>query len=231
MRRSLSRNVHQPSVVNTDKVIESLPSEIENVRKELEHVKQGKINGNEQKILSINGELLTLKSTIASLQYDLQKNEKSFANDREAIKSMQTSLEESNSKLSARVEELIKIKAVEDDRYNQELSTLQKGLAERIAEVSSLTAELELCRSTLTTVRGDFSKAQKELMQRSEELTASTMDTAHCERNSHTSKRKSKKIAYFINASMNWDQLCCQRRKSWSHAKRSYQISRARRDR
>eukprot|EP01035_Chromulina_nebulosa_P025426 gene25426-33182_t len=134
------------------------------------------IDGSKQTILSMNDELLTLRSTIVSLQYDLQKNEKCFANDREAIKSMQTSLEESNSKLSARVKELIKIKAVEDDRYNQELSTLQKGLAERSGQVSTLSAELELCRSTLTTVRGDYSKAQQELMQRSEELTVSTME-------------------------------------------------------
>ena len=147
--------------------------------RELSSAKEGdrrEIEENKKKILSMNDELVTLRSTIASLQYDLQKNEKHFANDRDAIKSMQTSLEESNSKLSARVKELIKTKAVEDGRYNQELSTLQKGLAERVGEVSALTAELELCRSTLAVVRGDCSKAQEELMQRTEELAASTME-------------------------------------------------------
>eukprot|EP01036_Dinobryon_divergens_P036886 gene36886-48113_t len=179
LRRSLSKNVYQSSVVSLpsdsecsdnshlreidakDRLKNSSETELELLRKEKEEL--------EHKVRVLSTELSSVKEMDENKQKILSMNENE-------LKSLQTTLEENKSTLSARVEDLIKIIAVQDDRYNQERSTLQKGLAERSGQVSTLTAELELCRSTLTTVRGDFSEAQQELMQRSEELTASTME-------------------------------------------------------
>lgn len=65
---------------------------------------------------------------------------------------------------------------MEDERYNQELSAFQKGLAEKMNEVSLLTTELELSRGALTSLRGDFARAQEILTERTEELGSSMME-------------------------------------------------------